>query len=237
MKSLSHVVRGLLLVTIVLVLTTKSAIAQDPIKVAPDVYKVLLENDRVRVLEVRIKPGQKAAMHEHPASVEYFFNDAKAKFTPAGGKSQTRELKADTIAWAEPEKHASENPGTTEGHVLIFELKGGKSGATVKGADAVRVDPKHFKVRLNNAWVRVLEFTAKPHEKVPMHSHPDYVTYSFTSGKTTFSSPDGKTAERESTAGSATWRPSENHAATMGDSETHNLLVELKPPAAKPKKQ
>jgi quercetin dioxygenase-like cupin family protein len=168
-------------------------------------------------------------MHEHPASVEYFFTDAKAKFTLASGKSETRELKADTIVWGEAEKHASENTGTTEGHVLIFELKGGKSGKTEKGADAVKVDSKHFKVRLNNARVRVLEFTAKPHEKVPMHSHPDYVTYNFTSGKTKFSSSDGKTGERESAAGSATWRPSETHVAEMGNSETHNLLIELKP--------
>ncbi len=231
MKNLNHTVTGLLFVALVLILTTTSAMAQDPVKVAPDQYKVLLENDQVRVLEVHIKPGQKAAMHAHPACVEYFFSDAKAKFMLDGGKSQTRELKAGLVAWSEPEKHASENTGTTEGHVLIVELKGGKSGKTEKGADPMKVDPKHFKVRLDNARVRVLEFTAKPHEKVPMHTHPDYVMYNFTSGKTTFSSADGKTGERESKAGSVVYRQSETHGATTGDGETHNLMVELKPPA------
>jgi hypothetical protein len=35
----------------------------DDVKVAPDVYKVLLENDEVRVLEARLKQGAKSEMH------------------------------------------------------------------------------------------------------------------------------------------------------------------------------
>ncbi|HEX2170445.1 MAG TPA: hypothetical protein VHF65_09110, partial [Nitrososphaera sp.] len=38
----------------------------DAVKVAPDSYKVVLENDAVRVLEVRIKQGTKSEMHSHP---------------------------------------------------------------------------------------------------------------------------------------------------------------------------
>jgi hypothetical protein len=33
--------------------------AQDPVKTSPQYYKVLLENDQVRVLEYRLKPGEK----------------------------------------------------------------------------------------------------------------------------------------------------------------------------------
>ena len=32
--------------------------ADDAVSVAPHVYKVLLENDRVRVLDSRMKPGE-----------------------------------------------------------------------------------------------------------------------------------------------------------------------------------
>ena len=42
---------------------------EDAVKVAPHVYKVALENDRVRVLETRMKPGDKTSMHSHPAVV------------------------------------------------------------------------------------------------------------------------------------------------------------------------
>ncbi|PYJ67167.1 MAG: hypothetical protein DME76_15800, partial [Verrucomicrobia bacterium] len=46
-----------------------TASAQDPVKTSPQYYKVLLENDQVRVLEYRLKPGEKEPTHSHPAGV------------------------------------------------------------------------------------------------------------------------------------------------------------------------
>jgi hypothetical protein len=40
--------------------------AQDPLKTDSDKYTIVLENERVRVLEYRDKPGDKTAMHDHP---------------------------------------------------------------------------------------------------------------------------------------------------------------------------
>ena len=40
--------------------------SEDAVKVAPNSYKSILENERVRVLEYRGKPGDKTAMHSHP---------------------------------------------------------------------------------------------------------------------------------------------------------------------------
>jgi quercetin dioxygenase-like cupin family protein len=236
-KKILNVALRVLLVTFVLAVGTKSALGQDPVKVAPDVYKVLLDNDRVRVLDVHVKPGQKTAMHSHPANVIYAFDASTTKFSFPGKKSQTRSFKAGDVVWGGPEKHAGENTGSSEVHVLVFEIKGGKAGKTVKGADPVKVDPKSFKVRLNNARVRVLEFTGKPGDKFPMHTHPDYVAYTFSGGKTTYTFPDGKTAEREVTPGTATFNKSEAHAGTIGGTETHTLLVELKAPRPAPKKE
>jgi quercetin dioxygenase-like cupin family protein len=234
MRVLSRSIMGVLFVTFVLVFATKAAMAQDPVKVAPEHYKALLDNDRVRVLEVTVKPGEKTAKHSHPANVIYSFNDAKTKFT-VGGKSVVRELKADTALWGAAETHTGENVGTTETRVLVFELKGNKGAKAAKGADPMKADPAHFKVLLNNSRVRLLEFRAKPGEKILMHSHPDYVTYSFTNNKSTFSFPDGKTAEREAKEGTATFNAAETHAATVVEGENHGLLLELKPPRAKPK--
>ena len=39
---------------------------QDVMTAASTAYGLLLENDKVRVMEVRLKPGQKAPMHDHP---------------------------------------------------------------------------------------------------------------------------------------------------------------------------
>ena len=51
--------------------------AQDPVEVAPNVYSVLFENERVRLLEVREAPGESSAMHSHPDYVIYSLGDGK----------------------------------------------------------------------------------------------------------------------------------------------------------------
>ena len=45
--------------------------AQDPVQVASNVYSMAFENDRVRLLEVREKPGESSAMHSHPDYLVY----------------------------------------------------------------------------------------------------------------------------------------------------------------------
>jgi quercetin dioxygenase-like cupin family protein len=89
-----------------------------------ETHKVLLDNDQVRVLDVRIQPGQKIAMHSHPANVVYFVSDAKFKITFPDGKTALREIKAGTALWSGPETHAVENTGTTEYHLVQIEMKG-----------------------------------------------------------------------------------------------------------------
>ena len=62
--------KTIILVSLLTALHT-TAHAQDPVKTSPQYYKVLLENDQVRVLEYRLKAGEKEAMHSHPAGVRH----------------------------------------------------------------------------------------------------------------------------------------------------------------------
>ena len=61
------------IVCTLLVLAAATASAQDPVKVAPNQVKVVLENDYVRVLSWTENPGDKTPMHEHPALVSVSF--------------------------------------------------------------------------------------------------------------------------------------------------------------------
>ncbi len=122
MTSMSVATR-ILLVTAGLFLAAPIVSAQDMVKVAPKNCKVLLDNDRVRVIEVRIKPGEKIAMHSHPANVVYSFTAGKAKFTLPDGKAEEREIKAGQAIWSAAVTHASENTGTALSRVLVIELK------------------------------------------------------------------------------------------------------------------
>lgn len=53
----------------------------DPLDAASNVYRRIMENDRVRVLKVTFQPGDKAAMHHHPDHVVYVLSGGKAKMT------------------------------------------------------------------------------------------------------------------------------------------------------------
>ena len=97
--------------------------AEDAVKVAPNLYKVLLENDRVRVLESRYKPGDKSAMHSLPAIVGYLLGDGKASFTFPDGQTMEIEMKAGEALYMEAQDHSVENLGTTDVHAVLIELK------------------------------------------------------------------------------------------------------------------
>jgi quercetin dioxygenase-like cupin family protein len=99
----------------------------DPAKVAGDVYKLILENDRVRVFDVRFKPGQKAVMHRHPDHVVYVLSDYTLNLMFPDGKSQEVALKEGQAMFLDAGPHAAQNIGTTAGHALVIELKEPKS--------------------------------------------------------------------------------------------------------------
>jgi quercetin dioxygenase-like cupin family protein len=95
---------------------------QDPLKVAKNVYKFIMENDRVRVLEVLFKPGDKAVMHSHPDHVVYVLEGGKMKMT-SSGKTNVLDMKSGQAVFLNAQSHEAENTGKTDLHLLVVELK------------------------------------------------------------------------------------------------------------------
>jgi quercetin dioxygenase-like cupin family protein len=96
---------------------------QDPVKLAPQYYKVLVDNDQARVLEFRLKPGEKEPMHSHPAGFVYFFGEGKIKITYPDGRTEENAITPGETYWRSPVTHAGENIGNTEIHAIALELK------------------------------------------------------------------------------------------------------------------
>jgi quercetin dioxygenase-like cupin family protein len=124
MKRLRDVSLAVLFVAAVLVLTAGTAQAQDPVKVAPNNFKVLLDNEHVRVLEFRSKAGEKIPMHSHPAYTIYSFVTGKSKYTSPTGETSERDSQAGQAVWRDAESHASEFMGPGDAHSLLIEMKG-----------------------------------------------------------------------------------------------------------------
>jgi hypothetical protein len=99
------------------------ASAQDPVKTDGDKYKMVLENDRVRVLEYKDMPGDKTTRHHHPDFVLYALSDFHRKLTLGNGKQVEKDLKKGDVIWMKDQIHIGENIGKTETHALIIELK------------------------------------------------------------------------------------------------------------------
>ena len=97
--------------------------AEDAAKVAPHVYKVVFENERARMLEVTMEPGDSSQMHSHPDYLVYMLGDGKVKFSAPSGETAEVELTAGTAMWREAEEHATENVGETAIRALFFEPK------------------------------------------------------------------------------------------------------------------
>jgi hypothetical protein len=97
--------------------------ARDPLKLYPGNYRILFENEHVRVLDFRLAKGARETTHEHPRHVAVFLADVRIMFTLPDGQKRLREAGAGDVAYSELTAHASENLGPTDAHGILIELK------------------------------------------------------------------------------------------------------------------
>ena len=123
MRSLIHPMTGGFIAALALVFAVHAATAQDAVRVAPKNYKVLLDNNRVRVLDLQLKPGEKIGMHSRPPAVSYYLEDCQIKVTYPDHKTVQLNRKAGQTFWSEPGVSAAENVGRTNVHAIVVEVK------------------------------------------------------------------------------------------------------------------
>jgi quercetin dioxygenase-like cupin family protein len=95
--------------------------------------------------------------------------------------------------------------------------------------DAVKADPKHYKVEFENEKVRVLRISYGPNEKSEMHTHPPSVAIFLTDQQSRHTSPDGKTEELSGKAGDVRYMDAwEHNPENLSDKPFELIVVELK---------
>jgi quinol monooxygenase YgiN len=100
-----------------------TARAQDPVALYPENYRVLLENERVRVIDFRLAKGASEKAHHHRQHVAYVLQGFRIRFTFPDGSTALRETKSGDVLFSEEVTHASENIGDTDAHGILVELK------------------------------------------------------------------------------------------------------------------
>ena len=108
----------------------ESAQAQDAAMAQPSSYKVVFENDKLRALEYRARPGMGVCgqgMHSHPAHLTVVLYDGKARLKTPDGKVTEGSSKIGDVFWSEAETHEVENRSGRNSRALLIELKGTKA--------------------------------------------------------------------------------------------------------------
>lgn len=104
----------------------------DAMIAAADHHEILLENERVRILDTRVVPGDRTPVHAHewPAALyvlswsDFIRRDAEGNIL--ADSRERRPVGADPGAglWLEPlPPHSIENIGTADLHIIAIEVK------------------------------------------------------------------------------------------------------------------
>ncbi|HET6483721.1 MAG TPA: cytoplasmic protein [Actinoplanes sp.] len=94
----------------------------DPTVTDPTLYKVIFENERVRVLEYRDEPGDRTHPHQHPDSVMVTLSAFRRRIT-VDDRSAEVELHAGEARWIGAQAHTGQNIGDTATYSVFVELK------------------------------------------------------------------------------------------------------------------
>src|SRR5580704_11728071 len=96
----------------------------DPVKIAPDVQKVVFENALVRVTEERMPPGRGVRKHRHNHGITVALADyqMEQKMYPSGQIIHSNRHLGE-INWNETFIHEARNVGKTTQYVVRIELK------------------------------------------------------------------------------------------------------------------
>lgn len=207
----------------------------DPLTVDPPHYTLQVENQFTRVFLEHMTPGDTMQMHQHPApgSVLVFFTDRHNRLTYADGTSKEFRNHAGDVMWAAATAHRSENLDPINFAALQIEPRANSTTpAPAEELDPVVIDAKHYRVELENEFVRVLRVKISPHEKLALHKHPDTkaVIVYLRDGTVMTNDANGKPAPRHVNARQVRFsdaRPA-HQDENPGDTPMELVRVELK---------
>jgi quercetin dioxygenase-like cupin family protein len=104
-------------------MNTGAARLPDPLDVAPGNYKLVFENERVRVLSFHAEPGQKWGLHSHPDAVVVSLDNYTVRNVVPGAEPTLREAHRGDAAWIPARSHTGENAGDSSMDCILVELK------------------------------------------------------------------------------------------------------------------
>ena len=195
---------------------------------------VPIDNDQVKVLNVTQGPHIKTKLHKHDMNrVMIYLQPGKQTIEYQGAKTAHLNWKAGEALWSPAGgMHIAEITSDNKVTIVELELKkpGVKSPVKQPALDPVKIDPKHYKVELENDQVRVVRVTFGGKQGAPMHEHTlNRVVVYLTDQDFRITSPEGKVDTVQHKAGDVSWGVATKHKEdNVSDKKCELLVVELK---------
>jgi hypothetical protein len=98
-------------------------LAQDPVSVAPEHYRVEVENEKVRVLRIRYEPHEKSVMREYPSQIQINLTVAHLVFHYPDGRTEPVEARAGRVLSFPASERLPENLSDFPYEAIAIEWK------------------------------------------------------------------------------------------------------------------
>lgn len=98
--------------------------ALDAAKVAPHIYRIALENERLRVLDVTLRNGEMAPLHSHPDRLIVYLNACAWLEVTGDGRRRMQSFTTGDLSWEPGMMHGGESSNVVHDcRLLEIELK------------------------------------------------------------------------------------------------------------------
>lgn len=194
---------------------------------------IVVENDWVRIPKVTVQPGHTTGFHVHTMNrvMVYLHEGGQTVEMEAGGKTEET-WKSGQALWSPAiGRHrvmiSAPNPVT----IVEIELrKPVGSDHPLGELDPLKVDPKHYKVEMENDQVRLVRVRIPAGETAPTHHHArKRVVVYLTDANFEQTANDGKVVHSSQRAGDVIWSETEvTHREANRGGSFEALMVELK---------
>ena len=212
---------------------------QDLVVVAPDHAKVEFENDRVRVVRLRVPPHGILPQHDRPARVVVSLTPNVARLVRADGTASVTRTEAGTAAWSEPAVRSVENLADVPLENIVIEMKAARGPAKAVASPPAPppadylADSRH-RWAFENQYVRVYDVRIPPGETSDFHRHAHDAVAVFVSGGLVATQREGEpwgeaqqVAPRTLAFSADASAPVTHRVRNDGPAEYHVILVQL----------
>lgn len=184
-----------------------------------------MRNDKVAVGEGILKPGEKAAVATENPTLLVYLGAGKLDLTTRTATRVATRAQEGGVTFEPDGIQEIRNTGPTPLQLLQVEFQRGGSperwGRTGLSS--------HYKVLLENKYVRVYDIFIPANSNEPQHTHKDRIVVCLAGAKLTHLFPDGRTEVSTLKTGEIVWRKGSSHIGQNHSANNfHAIAIEPK---------